>query len=136
MAVLSVSNKYGIDFSTGKSLTCKVSELKYGKVSAKNLAQEWDVSVDGLDWMFKLKDDKTFELEAKKGVDPKLKRNGTWDVYGDNLMLKFTACSDKGCTPSVKGVVSDLDPKKGFKYAHSDPDEPNIPKEWEVPIYE
>ena len=136
MFTATVSNKYGIDFSTGKSLTCKVSELKYGKVSAKNLAQEWDVSVDGLDWMFKLKDDKTFELEAKKGVDPKLKRNGTWDVYGDNLMLKFTACSDKGCTPSVKGVVSDLDPKKGFKYAHSDPDEPNIPKEWEVPIYE
>ncbi|MBR4785810.1 MAG: hypothetical protein IK012_11265 [Fibrobacter sp.] len=132
----SVSSEYGIEFSTGKSLSCKTSDLEYEKISAKDLAQEWDVSVDGLDWMLDLKKDKTFELEAYKGVEGKELKKGTWDVYGDNLMLKVTGCLNTDCTTSVKGVVSDLDPKKGFKYAHGDTDKPNIPKEWEVPMYE
>ena len=52
------------------------------------------------------------------------------------LLLKVTGCANKGCTTAVRGEVSKLDPQKGFKYDHGDTDEPNIPKEWEAPVYE
>lgn len=132
-----VSSEYGIEFSTGKSLSCKSSDLDYEKISAKDMAQEWDVVVDGVDWMLDLKDDKSFLLKAEKGVNTVAQKKGMWDVYGDNLMLKVTGCLEHtDCTAAVMGVVSDFDSKKGFKYAHGDTDEPNIPKEWEVPMYE
>lgn len=131
-----VNKDFGIEFTTGKSLTCDMSELEYDEISESKLAQEWDASVDGVDWTFTLGDDTSFELKAYKGSDGVELKKGIWDVYGDNLMLKVTGCLNKGCTTAVKGKVTKFDPKKGFKYAHSDTDKPNIPTEWEVPLYE
>ena len=136
MFTATVSKDFGIEFSTGRALTCKTKKLDYKNVAVKDMAQEWDVIVDGLEWMLDLKDDMSFVLEAYKGLEGKELKKGTWDVYGDNLMLKVTGCLNKGCTTAVRGEISKLDTKKGFTYNHTDEDEPNIPKEWEVPQYE
>lgn len=133
---VTVSDKYDLTFSNGRALTCSVEKLDYKKVAVKDLAQEWDASVDGYDWTFDLRDDMSFELTAYKQLDGAELKKGIWDVYGNVLLLKVSGCMGGKCTTAVKGEVTELDPQKGFKYGHSDPDSPAIPKAWDVPVYE
>ena len=133
---VTVSEKYDLTFSNGRALTCSTKKLEYEKVPVKDLAQEWDASVDGYEWTFDLRDDMSFELTAYKQLDGAELKKGEWDVYGNVLLLKVSGCMGGSCTTAVKGEISELDPQKGFKYGHSDPDSPAIPKAWDVPVYE
>ena len=69
----------------------------------------------------------------------KEKRAGTWDVYGDQLLMKNTSCSidkERGttCPSAVKGSVEKLDPETGFTYKHDGTG--SMPTEWSLPEYE
>lgn len=137
MEMASVANDFSITFDANQQkLTCKAENFDYKPVSAKDLAQEWDFSGDGLDWTFNLRTDGSFELKAYEGREGAELKKGIWDVYGDVLVMKVTGCLHTGCTTAVFGAVSDLDPETGFVFEHSDTDEPLIPKTWNAPVYE
>ena len=130
-----VSSDYNLEISS-EDIPCKKSEFEFKNVDAEKLAGEWEITEDGLDWSFDLRADRSYELKAFKGSDNKALKKGSWDVYGDLLLMKVSGCLGGKCTSAVMGAISDLDPKSGFAYDHSDPDEPLMPKTWEAPVYE
>ena len=133
----SVSSDYETMVILSNEYSCTLSELKYTEVPAADLEGEWESDEGDLKWAFDLKEDRTFELNAETRTgDPKLKKTGTWDVYGNNLMLKVAACSKKGCTSAVKGPVSKWKAGSFFNYGNSDRDDPPIPENWIAPEYE
>ena len=130
-----VSSDYNLEISS-EDIPCKKSEFEYKSVDAEKLAGEWEITEDGLDWSLDLRADRSYELKAFKGSENKAFKQGSWDVYGNLLLMKVSGCLGGKCTSAVMGAISDLDPKSGFTYEHSDPDEPLMPKTWEAPIYE
>lgn len=121
----------------GKESKCKKSNFDFDEIKKEDLIGEWVASEDGKDWTFELKKDGSQQLQAKeKGSTVELK-SGSWNVFGDLLVLKNSSCLNPStCSKAVMGVVSGLDPKKGFNYDHSDSDTPAVPKTWTVPLYE
>ena len=117
---------------------CTKSSFNYSGVDAASLKGEW-VAFDekaNMDWSLNLKASMGYELEAD---DKKSEwKDGTWDVYGDVLLLKVEKllnASERKCPSSIKGNVSGAS-EKGFTYNHSDKCTPALPKTWKVPVFE
>lgn len=127
-----VSSDYVLD-----EKDCSAEDFKIGKIKAADLVGDW-YSYDKelkLDWNFKLKDDGTFHLEAFSNINEQLK-SGSWDLYGDVLMMRSEKCLDTTCQIIIMGVVEDFEKDKGFTFKHSGTDSPAMPTEWVVQKYE
>lgn len=137
LTVLSVDSKFSLYDVNGNDMKCSSSELKWEEIDAEKMAGEWVSGEGGYDWTLTLKSTGAYSLDAKKGFNSELNNNGVWDVYGDVLLIKNKACTaPKNCLSGIKGVVSGFDPKKGFKYEHSNTETPDMPTQWELPVYE
>lgn len=120
----------------GGELSCKVSELKSESVDSELMAGDWVADGDGYDWKLSLAETGKYSLVAKKMNSAVLNNSGSWDVYGNILLIKNTACTDpSACLTSIKGSISDFDPSKGFKLEHSNTEEPIMPSAWSAPQY-
>ena len=82
-----------------------------------------------------MKDDGTFHLEAFSNINEQLK-SGSWDLYGDVLVMRSEKCLDTTCQIIIMGVVEDFEKDKGFTFKHSGTDSPAMPTEWVVQKYE
>ena len=119
---------------------CSKSTFKYKEIDRADLVGTWVAYVDNYKWSFELDDEGSFSMEKLLKKVQQEKRDGIWDVYGNQLLIKNETCSTldkksgKTCTPSVKGTIEKLDPKKGFTFKHSD--DSSVPTEWSLPEYE
>lgn len=127
---------YTLSFYGNVKADCEKSVVEYSEVASKNLVNEWESVADGNVWTLNLKGSGSFDLSATKGGDLKQAKEGAWNVYGNMLFLHATACLNKNCTQTVKGVVSEFDPKVGFELDHNDKAEPVMPSIWTLPQYE
>ena len=132
----SVSSDYKTLTISAEDVSCTLSELKYNEVPAADLEGEWESDEGGLAWSLDLRSDRTFEVKAFKGNENKALKQGPWDVYGNQLLLKVTGCLGGKCTPAVIGSVSKHKAGEFFYYGNSDPDDPSIPSDWTAPEYE
>ena len=132
----SVSSDYKTLTISAEDVSCTLSELKYNEVPAADLEGEWESDEGGLAWSLDLRTDRTFEVKAFKGNENKALKQGTWDVYGNQLLMKVTGCLGGKCTPAVIGSVSKWKAGSFFNYGNSDPDDPPIPEDWIAPEYE
>ena len=132
----SVSSDYKTLTISAEDVSCTLSELKYNEVPAADLEGEWESDEGGLAWSLDLRTDRTFEVKAFKGNENKALKQGTWDVYGNQLLMKVTGCLGGKCTPAVIGSVSKWKAGSFFNYGNSDPDDPSIPEDWTAPEYE
>ena len=103
---------------------------------AADLEGEWESDEGGLAWSLDMRADRTFEVKAFKGNENKALKQGTWDVYGNQLLMKVTGCLGGKCTPAVMGSVSKWKAGSFFNYGNSDRDDPPIPEDWIAPEYE
>lgn len=137
-----VSGMLKADFSklvmdTGDEYTCKKSTFKYETVSHDSIAGEWIADDDGYDWTLKLDQNGDYSVGAVDGANSKELKSGSWDIYGDMLLLKNAKCmKPSSCAGAVKGAVSGFDAEKGFNFDHDDVQEPLVPKTWTLPLYE
>ena len=137
MATAQVSPEFNLTMVTGLSLDCNKKTFKLKEVDSKKLEGEWIAPDGGLDWILKLNKDGSYSVVAKSGRQTSLERSGAWTVYGDQLFLQNTRCSDLDeCASAVKGTVEGLDPKSGFTYKHNDVSSAAFPEDWTVPQYE
>lgn len=136
LVTASVSSDYETMTISAEDVSCTLSELKYNEVPAADLEGEWESDEGGLNWSLDMRADRTFEVKAFKGSENKALKQGTWDVYGDQLLLKVTGCLGGKCTPAVIGSVSKHKAGEFFYYGNSDPDDPSIPSDWTAPEYE
>lgn len=136
LVTASVSSDYETMTISAEDVSCTLSELKYNEVPAADLEGEWESDEGGLNWSLDMRADRTFEVKAFKGSENKALKQGTWDVYGDQLLLKVTGCLGGKCAPAVIGRVSKHKAGEFFYYGNSDPDDPSIPNDWTVPEYE
>ena len=136
LVTASVSSDYKTLTISAEDVSCTLSELKYNEVPAADLEGEWESDEGGLAWSLDLRSDRTFEVKAFKGNENKALKQGTWDVYGNQLLLKVTGCLGGKCTPAVIGSVSKHKAGEFFYYGNSDPDDPLIPSDWTAPEYE
>ncbi len=117
---------------------CAKSDFKYTEVDATKLKGVWatlDKSAN-TDWELNLKAANQYSLVANAGMNEN--KTGTWDVYGDVLLLKVEKllnAAERKCANSIKGNVTEVS-EKGFTYNHSDKCSPALPKTWEVPVFE
>ena len=117
---------------------CSKSDFKYTDVDAAKLKGDWatlDKSTN-TDWELNLKAANQYSLVANAGMNEN--KTGTWDVYGDVLLLKVEKllnAAERKCANSIKGNVTEVS-EKGFTYNHSDKCSPALPKTWEVPVFE
>jgi hypothetical protein len=132
----SVSSDYKTLTISAEDVSCTLSELKYNEVPAADLEGEWESDEGGLTWSLDMRADRTFEVKAFKGNENKALKQGTWDVYGNQLLMKVTGCLGGKCTPAVMGSVSKWKAGSFFNYSNSDPDDPPIPEDWTAPEYE
>jgi hypothetical protein len=132
----SVSSDYKTLTISAEELSCTLSELKYNEVPAADLEGEWESDEGGLTWSLDMRADRTFEVKAFKGNENKALKQGIWDVYGNQLLMKMTGCLGGKCTPAVIGSVSKWKAGSFFDYGNSDPDDPSIPESWNAPEYE
>lgn len=132
----SVSSDYKTLTISAEDVSCTLSELKYNEVPAADLEGEWESDEGGLAWSLDLRTDRTFEVKAFKGNENKALKQGTWDVYGNQLLMKVTGCLGGKCTPAVMGSVSKWKAGSFFNYGNSDSDDPSIPEDWTAPEYE
>jgi hypothetical protein len=132
----SVSSDYKTLTISAEDVSCTLSELKYNEVPAADLEGEWESDEDGLTWSLDMRADRTFEVKAFKGNENKALKQGIWDVYGNQLLMKMTGCLGGKCTPAVIGSVSKWKAGSFFDYGNSDPDDPSIPESWNAPEYE
>ena len=132
----SVSSDYKTLTISAEDVSCTLSELKYNEVPAADLEGEWESDEGGLAWSLDLRTDRTFEVKAFKGNENKALKQGTWDVYGNQLLMKVTGCLGGKCTPAVMGSVSKWKAGSFFNYGNSDRDDPPIPENWTAPEYE
>jgi len=131
----SVTSDYNLNFTNGKELKCDKDAFKFKTVAAKDMAQEWAVTEGGLDWTLELKESNAFMLSAEQGTTPKEMKNGTWDVYGDVLVMINDACLNTSCSVGIMGRISDFS-DDGFTFNHSDDSTPALPTKWEKAKYE
>ena len=132
----SVSSDYKTLTISAEDVSCTLSELKYNEVPAADLEGEWESDEGGLNWSLDMRADRTFEVKAFKGNENKALKQGIWDVYGNQLLMKMTGCLGGKCTPAVIGSVSKWKAGSFFDYGNSDPDDPSIPESWNAPEYE
>jgi hypothetical protein len=132
----SVSSDYKTLTISAEDVSCTLSELKYNEVPAADLEGEWESDEDGLTWSLDMRADRTFEVKAFKCNENKALKQGIWDVYGNQLLMKMTGCLGGKCTPAVIGSVSKWKAGSFFDYGNSDPDDPSIPESWNAPEYE
>lgn len=132
----SVSSDYKTLTISAEDVSCTLNELKYNEVPAADLEGEWESDEGGLNWSLDMRTDRTFEVKAFKGNENKALKQGTWDVYGNQLLLKVTGCLGGKCAPAVIGSVSKHKAGEFFYYGNSDPDDPSIPSDWTAPEYE
>ncbi len=132
----SVSSDYKTLTISAEDVSCTLSELKYNEVPAADLEGEWESDEGGLTWSLDMRADRTFEVKAFKGNENKALKQGIWDVYGNQLLMKMTGCLGGKCTPAVIGSVSKWKADSFFDYGNSDPDDPSIPESWNAPEYE
>lgn len=117
---------------------CSKSDFKYTDVDAAKLKGDWatlDKSTN-TDWELNLMAANQYSLVANAGMNEN--KTGTWDVYGDVLLLKVEKllnAAERKCANSIKGNVTEVS-EKGFTYNHSDKCSPALPKTWEVPVFE
>lgn len=132
----SVSSDYETMTISSNEYSCTLEVLKYNEVPAADLEGEWESDEGGLNWSLDMRADRTFEVKAFKGSENKALKQGTWDVYGNKLLMKVTGCLGGKCTPAVIGSVSKWKAGSFFNYGNSDPDDPSIPEDWTAPEYE
>lgn len=133
----SVSSDYKTLTISAEDVSCTLSELKYNEVPAADLEGEWESDEGGLAWSLDMRTDRTFEVKAFKGNENKALKRGTWDVYGNQLLLKVTGCmTGQKCAPAVKGSVSKWKAGSFFNYDNSDSFDSPIPEDWIAPEYE
>jgi hypothetical protein len=132
----SVSSDYETMTVMSNEISCTLEVLKYNEVPAADLEGEWESDEGGLNWSLDMRADRTFEVKAFKGSENKALKQGTWDVYGNKLLMKVTGCLGGKCTPAVIGSVSKWEAGSFFNYGNSDPDDPPIPEDWTAPEYE
>ena len=132
----SVSSDYETMTISSNEYSCSLSELKYNEVPAADLEGEWESDEGGLEWSLEMRADRTFEVQGFKGSENKALKKGTWDVYGNQLLMKVTGCLGGKCTPAVMGSVSKWKAGSFFNYGNSDRDDPPIPEDWTAPEYE
>ena len=132
----SVSSDYETMTVMSNEISCTLEVLKYNEVPAADLEGEWESDEGGLNWSLDMRADRTFEVKAFKGSENKALKQGTWDVYGNKLLMKVTGCLGGKCTPAVIGSVSKWEAGSFFNYGNSDPDDPSIPEDWTAPEYE
>lgn len=132
----SVSSDYETMTVMSNEISCTLEVLKYNEVPAADLEGEWESDEGGLNWSLDMRADRTFEVKAFKGSENKAFKQGTWDVYGNKLLMKVTGCLGGKCTPAVIGSVSKWEAGSFFNYGNSDPDDPSIPEDWTAPEYE
>lgn len=133
----SVSSDYETLTISAEDVSCTLSELKYNEVPAADLEGEWESDEGGLAWSLDLRSDRTFEVKAFKGNENKALKQGTWDVYGNQLLMKVTGCmTGQKCAPAVKGPVSKWKAGSFFNYGNSDSFDSPIPEDWTAPEYE
>ena len=129
-------------FSTSiQSFTdCSPSDFKYTAVDKSALVGDWAAFDDkaNLDWSLALKASMDYSLKAGHSED----KAGTWDVYGDVLLLKVSTmldsqkrCANNGCKLSIKGPVTGVS-EDGFTYNHSEKGTPVMPTKWGLPEYD
>lgn len=128
---------YTLSFYGNVKNECEKSSVDYSDVVVKDLVNEWEAVEDGFEWTFELRDNGEYFINAVKSGDTKQIKKGVWSVYGNMMFLQASGCMNaSSCTQTVKGVVSGVDPKVGFEYKHSDPDQPVMPTVWTLPQYE
>lgn len=128
---------YTLSFYGGLKNECEKSAVEYSDVAAKDLVNEWEAVENGYEWVFELRNSGEYFITAVKSGDTKQIKKGVWSVYGDMMFLQASGCMNaSSCTQTVRGTVSGVDPKVGFEYKHSDPDEPAMPTVWTLPQYE
>lgn len=121
------------------NMDCSKSSLSYKDVDPNNLVGSWVSYVDNEKWSFKLDSLGSFTIELTQKKVPQEQRDGEWEIYGDQLLLRHAHCSvnrttGKTCNTIVRGSVEKLDPKKGFTYKHNE--DSSLPTEWSLPEYE
>ncbi len=120
-----------LDLNKTKEIPCKSSELKYSGIAEDSIKGRWSSFEDGkVYWKLNLEDTHSYTLLADDGA--KENKNGTWAVYGDQLILDVAGCVGGKCARGIKGPVSKLS-KTGFTYSHSEKGTPAMPKAWSVP---
>ena len=128
-----VSSEYALD-----DQDCSAENFKIAKVKASDLADHW-YSYDKdlkLDWNLVLNKDGSFYLEAFGKTNEQAK-GGSWDVYGNVLLMRAETCLDKEtCEAFVIGNIEDFEKGKGFTYKHSSEEVPPMPKEWVIQKFE
>lgn len=133
----SVSSDYETMTISSNEYSCTLEVLKYNEVPAADLEGEWESDEGGLNWSLDMRADRTFEVKAFKGNENKALKQGTWDVYGNQLLMKVTGCmTGQKCAPAVKGPVSKWKAGSFFNYGNSDSFDSPIPEDWTAPEYE
>lgn len=128
---------YTLSFYGDVENKCEKSELKFDAIAKSDLVNEWEAVDGGMEWSLEYTSKGSYTVYARKGGDTKQAKEGYWDIYGDMMFMHATGCLEGSkCTQDVKGVISDFDPKVGFEFDHSDPDEPVMPTVWTLPQYE
>lgn len=137
MNSMTVKSDFNMQDISGNKIDCKASDFKLESVKHEEIAGEWIAAEDGYDWTLNLKKNGDYVLDAKKGLGSELNNSGNWDIYGNLLLIKNTACTNPSkCLSGVKGVVSGFDAEKGFNLEHSNTEKPEMPTAWEAPQYE
>ncbi|WP_298772341.1 hypothetical protein [uncultured Fibrobacter sp.] len=122
---------------TGDEYSCKKSTFKSESIDPEKIAGEWFADDDGYDWTLMLDANGDYSVVAMDGANPVEKKTGSWDIYGDVLLLNNAKCmKPSSCAGAVKGAISGFDAKKGFNFDHDDVQEPLVPKTWTLPLYE
>lgn len=122
--------------SNNKALSCTVKEREAASVDKSKLVQNWQGTEGGVSWDFYIKSNGEYTLKAYEGNKNVEHKGGSWELYGDFLMMRNQGCLDpKKCTACIKGEVKDLT-ADGFKFKHTDPDTPTIPYTWVLPEVE
>ena len=79
-------------------------------------------------------------MEGSEGNKLVQHKAGTWEFYGDHLMLLTNlGCLKEGCTVAIHGQVKPKGSETsmdGFTFDHSDPDTPKIPTSFDATQYE
>lgn len=130
---------FNVSVVAGDKMDCSKSTLKYKEIDRSQLVGSWVAYNDDYKWSLKLDSLGNHSVEATLKKVQKEKRAGTWDVYGDQLLMKNSSCSidkERGttCPSAVRGSVEKLDPETGFVYKHDDVGA--MPTEWSLPEYE
>lgn len=123
------------DMKAMDDVPCSVKDFKYSAVEAESVVGAWSAmdKEASINWTFDLKDSKSYELSA--AAKSKEQKIGSWDVYGDVLLLGISSLMNgetRDAVQAIKGNLVDVK-EDGFTFNHSytpDADYPKMPKAW------